>query len=638
MGMAASQARLLSITTRLSDNELRSQLINNQKIRLATESSKASERYVAALNNTKMMYSAYDVKGNPLNKELTFANLTAYSSYNNQYGLRNLSGQILVSEETAHNYENAVKAAENNTETTALEEFLKSYNLEKGTTFFDGVTTDIIDACLGMPEGESSGLTGADLKAMYLGGADTQGTVHEGYDAILSGTEYNKKFEPLFTEYMDSYDAYLKAMDKYIEGDFLNNSNVNMGGLKGSIGSITDYNSANNVVNDWKSKLTNLKNKLGIQGDSFFDDFSASLDDARNEFTTANVTVDNGNLIIDDVIKVTSTGIVSVISGAEGADKVSISMPAILTGDPKRFNLTVNGQSGTMTVADPSEWSTNPWASSPLYFDQAQAISVLTSYYNNFLKELPNHLDMNKLETLGGIPEDVKDAITRYKDAAQKLSIYMFGSDMPEHYQELNDLQFIFEQQLTNDENGNNFASVLDVLILDAVLNELGDPNVTWIDTTNPNEDATAKAQWYTNLFNRMQTVTTTEKDDGTITEEIKTNYQVLEDGLATSAEWLQFALESGLVSMEQVDANNNWCSTLYSNCSDITETTDANEATVAEAEYNATMAKIEAKDKQFDIQLKNIDTEHESLQTEYDSIKSVLDKNIERNFKMYSA
>ena len=89
---------------------------------------------------------------------------------------------------------------------------------------------------------------------------------------------------------------------------------------------------------------------------------------------------------------------------------------------------------------------------------------------------------------------------------------------------------------------------------------------------------------------------------------------------------------------MEQVDKDNNWCSTLYSNCSDITETTDPNEATVAEAEYNATMAKIEAKDKQFDIQLKNIDTEHNSLQTEYDSIKSVLDKNIERNFKMYSA
>ena len=125
MGMAASQARLLSITSRLSDNELRSQLINNQKIRLATESSKASERYVAALNDTKMMYSAYDVKGNPLNKELTFANLTAYSSYNNQYGLRNLSGQILVSEEDAFNFENSNVSTDADKPVYDLEEFLK---------------------------------------------------------------------------------------------------------------------------------------------------------------------------------------------------------------------------------------------------------------------------------------------------------------------------------------------------------------------------------------------------------------------------------------------------------------------------------------------------------------------------------
>ena len=32
MGMAAGQARLLSITSRLSDNELRAQIINNDKI------------------------------------------------------------------------------------------------------------------------------------------------------------------------------------------------------------------------------------------------------------------------------------------------------------------------------------------------------------------------------------------------------------------------------------------------------------------------------------------------------------------------------------------------------------------------------------------------------------------------------
>ena len=35
MGMAASQARLLTITARLADNELKSQSINNAKMRLA---------------------------------------------------------------------------------------------------------------------------------------------------------------------------------------------------------------------------------------------------------------------------------------------------------------------------------------------------------------------------------------------------------------------------------------------------------------------------------------------------------------------------------------------------------------------------------------------------------------------------
>ena len=50
MGMAASQARLLTITARLADNELKSQSINNAKMRLATQSSQASEKYINALN------------------------------------------------------------------------------------------------------------------------------------------------------------------------------------------------------------------------------------------------------------------------------------------------------------------------------------------------------------------------------------------------------------------------------------------------------------------------------------------------------------------------------------------------------------------------------------------------------------
>ena len=147
-----------------------------------------------------------------------------------------------------------------------------------------------------------------------------------------------------------------------------------------------------------------------------------------------------------------------------------------------------------------------------------------------------------------------------------------------------------------------------------------GEPSAGWIDVNNPDENADAKVQWYTNLYNRMQQ-----------------GYSVLEDGLASSNEWIQFALESGLVTMEQVDKSNNWTSTIYTNCSDITEVTDDTAVTIAEAEYNKAMNNIENKDKRYDMELKNIDTEHNSLQTEYDSVKSVIDKNIERSFKIYS-
>ena len=154
------------------------------------------------------------------------------------------------------------------------------------------------------------------------------------------------------------------------------------------------------------------------------------------------------------------------------------------------------------------------------------------------------------------------------------------------------------------------------------MIEKYGAPKYTWIDKNNPDENAEKKAEWYTNLFNRM--------NEG--------GYQALETGLAHSSEWIKFALESGLVSMEQVDVKKQWVSTMYSNCSNITESQVDVDVTVAEAEYNKTMNEIEAKDKRYDIELKNIDTEHQSLQTEYDTIKSVIDKNVERNFKMFQA
>lgn len=78
MGMAAGQARLLSITARLTDNELRSQTITNSKLRLAEKSSEASQMYMDALNSTQLMYGAYEGNGNLSYQELTANALLTY--------------------------------------------------------------------------------------------------------------------------------------------------------------------------------------------------------------------------------------------------------------------------------------------------------------------------------------------------------------------------------------------------------------------------------------------------------------------------------------------------------------------------------------------------------------------------------
>ena len=57
MGMAASQARLLSITARMTDVEYKSQQISNIKVRLADESEHVANDYTKALNKQKLTYT-----------------------------------------------------------------------------------------------------------------------------------------------------------------------------------------------------------------------------------------------------------------------------------------------------------------------------------------------------------------------------------------------------------------------------------------------------------------------------------------------------------------------------------------------------------------------------------------------------
>ena len=114
------------------------------------------------------------------------------------------------------------------------------------------------------------------------------------------------------------------------------------------------------------------------------------------------------------------------------------------------------------------------------------------------------------------------------------------------------------------------------------------------------------------------------------------------------SPEYLKYAIDNGLITIEQVQFTNPsdsdsglenvaWTSVIFDTITDVTEQKDQIAITKAETEYEQALSDIEAKDKQQDVQMKKLDTEHNALQTEYDSIKSVIEKNVERNFKIFS-
>ena len=157
-------------------------------------------------------------------------------------------------------------------------------------------------------------------------------------------------------------------------------------------------------------------------------------------------------------------------------------------------------------------------------------------------------------------------------------------------------------------------------------------------------DETDSRYQWYVNLYYRMGGGET--NDDGT---KNSNNYKELDENLINNSEWLQFALEHGIITMEQATfveqgsdkypamGTYDWVSIIYTNASDFKSQENETAIALAEVKYKNAMTEIENKDKKYDQDLKKLDTEHNALQTEYESIKNTIDKNIERSFKAFS-
>ena len=92
MGLAASQARLLSLTARMHDIEYKAQKLEAQKLQMANKSQQVYNEYEAALNEQKIQYKIIGADGSASYKDATVKNLvTATGEAKSNYILHNIA-------------------------------------------------------------------------------------------------------------------------------------------------------------------------------------------------------------------------------------------------------------------------------------------------------------------------------------------------------------------------------------------------------------------------------------------------------------------------------------------------------------------------------------------------------------------
>ena len=104
MGMAASQARLLTITARMHDVEYQAQSIQNAKVALATQSDQIYQEYLDALDATTLTITDYQGNIHTAN----FNNICGLNSVDSQfnYAFFDERGRLIVDDDVAEGYSN----------------------------------------------------------------------------------------------------------------------------------------------------------------------------------------------------------------------------------------------------------------------------------------------------------------------------------------------------------------------------------------------------------------------------------------------------------------------------------------------------------------------------------------------------
>ena len=572
MGLAASQARLLFITSRQNDVSAQMQRVSNQNMILARDEDEVSEKYNRMLSATKLE----TVDG----AELSYENLMGAAG-----AAAGLTSAAVVMKGNKVALSPALIASYGLPESGNAGDITKIYPTAKD--FVKKVTgSDEIANAVKVDSGNnataSGGVLNSDMKTQLNNfktnyGSYPTATNSREIQQMLSGA---KATISTWTKTNNDNVASSYNLLDLINGDANGDIIINLADDNSAGGAPTSEAKAN-VQNLSKSIIDAIAKAMGITNTT---QVQAMMKDIVDE-------------LVNNVPKLNDSG--------NSAKRYSGASPKVDAALRNHSNENVNGliaRGCASKGTDRDFWKINATTLTKYLF------AVMMNLYGNTNENIQagvgnirgGEIDVSKWNSFAQMA--YRNTVQDGKGATYDIVGLKFDQNQFVNYT-------TNEKGYSETEYKKKLASFMGTEVTEEMLTYLGKTNASGNakgGTATGTATTESQASYYKSIYDKLN------------------QYGWITDTLVTDSNKLTEALKNGTYTINGASAK---ASGYFE------EKTDSNATAKAEAYWKTEMKKIQRKEKQLDTQLTKLQTEYSSLTNDFNSVKSILDANVQKSF-----
>lgn len=595
MGLAASQARLLSLTARLSNSEFEIQSNLNQKARLSGSADGITREYENSLNLKKMTMQVYDQNGSS-QVDLSYRALTNYvkdSLDNPPYIVTDDKNRAVITADMLNAYQIYTKDKFAN---VGLDALLKAWNDAKKATVEAESNVGVVAV-----EGDkwviSETQRADELRQSRI---ENLGPAKDTFEADKAAVK--AAFEKM-TNTIGSMDR--PAFDKYIQGvDGQNTAHS------------TDKNDLNNYAAGMMKQLCEFYSAGSPLGDVY-----EVVD--MNSYTYNFIKADGSKLEFSLPPNVTSGCVAQsnhtnpYVVGAMDLWKSNYTyfMDAYNSGgtDAEKQAKVLDALTNFDTIYAQKEAEvTDAWNAALLKAYGADKLNNADHLPDGTLDDLKYDIDKaasGKGDGVGGSEWDYLNAKDLYEKREEERTTIITNAENKRDQDNIDAQENLVIKRQEEEAAKKAYEDALN-----GRYDGLTDAEVALLNKYDPN------------LYEKMSR-------DG-----YNLNYQHDLD----KTKWFQEQLRAGKLFIQRFDKNAFEGKSGYVDDSwqtgtvPVSEVQDYEGRAEIKAKYDREMEKLQKVDKSFDLNIKKLESEHQALEIEYESVKKVIDKNVESSFKTF--